>query len=114
MSFSLNLYTNKKYDYLTVRNFLREKDPVIFILPQQPYDAIYHILNISDDLRKYLCLTQGFNISKATAFCASFDRIPYRRILVMSPYQGKEQAIRFTKQLIKNLNVITLSRGLRR
>lgn len=107
---TLNLYSGRRYNTQEVQMQVLNKDPVIFIVPNEVNDSVYSILNISKDLRKYICLASSFNVAKVVSFLVSFKDGNNRRVLIMAPQPTKDDAISFSRDVLGHVNRIFDSR----
>lgn len=114
MNMTLNLYSGKKYYFEEVQQQLLDKDPVVFIIPEnESIDSVYTMLNISRDLNKYICVSNGYQSSRVVAFLASFRDANKRKILVMAPNNSKQASITFTNNVLSCLSRINKTRSIK-
>lgn len=113
MNVTLNFYSGRKYNYEDVKEQVTDKNPVVFIIPKKDNDSVYSMINISNDLKKYMCLSHSFDTPKVVAFLLSFDNIENSNVLMMAPSNKKDSTMLFIKRVLSCINTAKMCRKLK-
>lgn len=112
MKVTVNLYSGKSYPREAVIRQIMYRDPIVCIIDElSPAESVYSILNVSSDMRKYICVANGFDSPKVTTFLASFgEDITTCRVLISAPQDDKRETLAFVENVIRCVNIINGAR----
>ena len=113
MRVTINLYTGKSYRLDEVSAQVSDKNPVVFIVTKETDDSVYSMVNISNSLRKYICIANSFDAPKVVAYLSSFEDSDRLKVLMMAPSDKRDRAIIFTKRVIGCVNRVVMARKIR-
>lgn len=111
MRVTINLYSGKRYDLEEVRQQVEDKNPVVFIVPRDSNDSIFSMLNISNSLKKYICVSNSFDAPKIVAYLVSFEDLDKLNVLLMAPSDKKDRSLSFVRRVNKCVNKVNMARG---
>lgn len=114
MKMTVNLYSDVRYTREDISRHLFYRDPIVFIVDDlYNHDSVYSLLNIASDMRKYICVADGYDSPKITSFLASFrDDIESSRVLVTAPVEDRKSVIPFLNDVIRCVRIVNRARGL--
>lgn len=111
MKLTVNLYSGKKYSLEEVKKQVEDKNPVVFIVPNESNESVFSMMNISNSLKKYICVANSFDAPKVVAYLVSFKDLSKLNVLLMAPSGKRNKSLLFANKVSGCVNRANMIRG---
>lgn len=101
MKFVLNTYKDNKYLRKDVHQAIIDKDPIIFIVPEEiKTNNVFEFIGYTDEMMKSFYVLDKFDTARSFAYLVTFPNIKFKKIMIVAPNFNEDDA----KIMIKNIN----------